>query len=966
MPQSSRHKKAMPTPVKITSIIILLAWLFCGLPAWAAAGQQPSVAFFYGPHPPVDVLQSFDWVVVQPYSDVDPRQADTAHTRYFAYVSLGEMGKASPLAASLPASCHLGTDAPWNSWVVDQASTICRQFYLDRVIKPLLARGFNGFFLDTLDSYRLTLKQSDAQAAYRSGLVALIRDIRRLDPRATFILNRGFELLPALQDVGVVGVAAESLYQGWDQARQRYVTVKPDDTKWLLGQLRAVRKSGLVSIAIDYLPPNRQQAAELDAKRIEADGIVPYVTNASLDIVGTSTVRVLPRRVLLLYSGDEDAMHNNANWYAAMPLNHMGYATRSIDVSKTPLPDGLLTGQVAGIVTWFNTDDLANAGKVYAWLRRQMAAGVPVALLGQFGFPMDAAHLAPLGLDVSASPAGLLKAHIVHADDAFVGFEGSVLPSAPNFLPLSLQHGRSLLDISVGGHNETAVALTPWGGYALTPYVVRTLPQGNLPDNMRQSSWVLNPFRFLAAALHLPSMPVPDTTTASGRRLLFAQIDGDGFGSKSWDYRYRDQLAGQVILDQILKRFRVPTSASVIASEFSDDGLYPPKEVARLRPVARKTFKLPWIEIGSHTYSHPFDWPALERDPGLSAGLHLGKDVRDERGYVRTLGLKYGYNLPVPGYRFDPHMEISGAIDIINRLLAPPGKHVRIIQWSGDTDPNAEVLALAYKAGVMNINGLNSNIDHARPSLTNVAPLGVWKGAHFQVFAPDANEDTYTNGWQPPYCGYRKVIQTFEMTDRPRRLAPIDIYYHFYSGARTCALNSLQTVYRWALAQKTTPVFPSTYSHIALGFEQAAIARDGNGFLIRGYGQDQTLRIPSAMGYPDIATSRNIAGFDDHGDIRYIHLGPGDNARLVLTQHPAAMTYLQSANGLIQSLGSNPDGMRIMLAATATPLSFTLANAARCKVTADGRPIHGQTQQHLTHYRIKQSRAKIAFACPRR
>lgn len=927
------------------------------------------MAFFYGRHPPVDVLHSFDWVVVQPYADIDPRQSDTAHTRYFAYLSLGEVDKSSPEATALPTTCRLGTDAPWNSWIVDQAHAECRRFYLERVIKPLIARGFTGFFLDTLDSYQQVLTQPAAQAAYRKGLIALIHAIHELAPNSQLILNRGFELLPALRDDGVVGVAAESLYRGWDQATGQYVDVPAEDTRWLLQRLQAVRHEGLVPIAIDYLPPDQHQQAESDARRIAADGIVPYVTNATLDIVGTGAIRVLPRRVLLLYAGHEDMMHNNANWYAAMPLNHMGYATYSLDVTQDPLPQGPLTGQIAGIVTWFNADRLKNAGKVYAWLRRQMAAGVPVLILGEFGFPMDVPHLAPLGLEAGTAPNGLFKASIAHADPDFVGFESPALPNAPDFQPLRLAKGRPLLDIAVDGHRETAVAITPWGGYALSPYVVQTLPQGSLASDMRQSSWVIDPFRLFAAALRLPPMPAPDTTTANGRRLLFAEIDGDGFASGSWDYRYRDQLASKVILDQVLKRYRVPTAASVIASEFVDDGLYPAAEVARLRPVAREIFSLPWVEIGSHTYSHPFDWSALERDPGLSAGLHLGKqgnDARDERGYVRTDNLKYGYNLPVPGYRFSPKMEVDGSIDIINRLLAPPGKRVRIMQWSGDTDPDAEALSLAYAAGVMNINGLNSTIDRARPSLTNVAPLGVWKGDHFQVFAPDANEDTYTNGWQPPYCGYRKVIQTFEMTDKPRRLGPIDIYYHFYSGARACALESLHIVYRWALAQKTTPVFPSTYSHIALGFEHAAIARDGDSYLIRNYGMDRTLRIPVSMGYPDMAASRNVAGFDDHGKARYIHLGPGGDARLVLSAHPPATPYLRSANGLTERLAVGTGSLRLKLAAVVAPLEFTLGHAAGCKVEVDGRPAKGQRQGKFTHYRIPHASADIATVCPAR
>lgn len=933
------------------------------------AEAQPSVAFYYGPDPPVSALQGFDWVVVdgnaqlpESVSGVGPGQHGSA---WFAYISIGEVAKGEPSAAA-PPSCVIGQNQAWNAHVMDLRQAGCRDWLWGHRIAPLIDRGFTEFFLDTLDSYQLALHAPDEQRAYRDGIVAVVQRIRARVPQARFILNRGFELLDALQGDGVVGVAAESLYRGWDQATHRYVKVAAADTAWLTGQLDAVKARGLVAIAIDYVADDDPAMAESTAKSIVAAGFVPYVTNGALNRVGIGAVKPAPREILMLYDGDDSPMSTNVNWYAAMVLNHLGYSTRSLNVDTTPLPQTPLGGRVAGIVTWFSGDDLARGEQVHRWLLRQMDAGVPLAILGSFGFPLDASHLAPFGLAPdSAAPTTLAKVSVIHQDASLIGFEAPLHPSADSFIPLRLLAGQPALTLERNGQQETAVAITRWGGYALTPNVMAYLPQGVLDKERGRARWLLNPFAFFQRALQLQALPAFDTTTASGNRLLFAHFDGDGFTSASYVPEHFGEPAAKVILDTILRRYKIPTAASVIAGEFVDGGLYGPSQLAISRPIARAMFELPWVEIGSHTYSHPFDWGALERDPGLSAGLHL--DQEDKPGapgqYVQTAELKYGYNLPVPGYRFSPEEEVDGSVKVIEDLLAPPGKKVTLYQWSGDTDPGTAVLARTYRAGLLNINGSNSTISNQYSSLTNVVPVGVWKGAHFQVFAPDANEDQFTNGWSPPYCGYRNVLQTFRLTESPRRLAPINVYYHLYSGARPCGLDALRFVLDWATGQMTTPVFPSHYARVALGFGYAGMARDGDAFVLGGYGADQTVRVRQTQGYPDLGRSANIAGFNDANDARYISLGP-DRARLVLAPRPPTEPYLIRANAVVAGLQRQHGSLSLDLQGH-VPLKVQLANIRGCQIRFDGGLVDADRAGNLRLPGAAATRGRLDVECSR-
>lgn len=921
----------------------------CGLAALALitpimASAAPSIAFYYGRHPPRYALQAFHWAVVQPYAHFQPRRFDNNRQSAFAYVSVGEVAPRTPL----PAGCVIGTDATWHRDIVNQARHTCRAYMLNTVIKPLWARGYRGFFLDTLDAYRLAVTDHAARAAQRAGLIRLIRDIKTEHPAARLILNRGFTLLPAVHKL-VTAVAVESLFDGWNAQTRRYEPVPVAVRQALLAQLARVRRYGLPAIAIDYLPARARHQAWQDARRIMALGITPWVTNHNLSIIGVGRVAIMPRKILMLYSGPEDVQHTALNWYASMPLNYMGYSTRIVNVDK-PLPHGLLTGRYAGIVTWFESNYVPNGQAVYHWLRRQMHAGIPVAILGSFGFPADNLHLQALGLSTQPPPAGLVASRVSYANRRYLGYEVHPQPSAPdNFLPLILRHGRVLLRLTDTAHQqEDAAALTPWGGYALAPNVVTYLGAVPGPRKHVPAAWILNPFRFFRRALRLPPMPAVDTTTESGRRMLMAQIDGDGFANKSWIYRYRDQYAGAVILHQILERYRVPTSASFIVSYFTPHGLFP-HQAAALTAIARQIAAIPWVEIGSHTYSHPFNWPALEKDPALSG----------TKGNMR-----YGYNLPVPGYtHFSVRKEVVWAAHWINRHIAPPGKKVRILQWSGDCDPDARAVGLAYKAGIPNINGGGATITDAKPFLTKVRGLGIWKGRYFQVYAPMQDENVYTHSWTSPfYYGYVRAIQTFRLTDYPRRLKPLDIYYHFYSGARVAGLRALRTVLSWAIRQPTTPVFLSQFAHIAIDFNHTVVARTRHGWLITANGADQELRIPRTMGYPDLRRSIGVAGFDDHVHVRYITIVPHGRIHLVLRPTPPREPYLRDANAPLTFSHRSANRWQFGLRGQ-WPLWVQLGNATGCRVTVNGTALTADSEGSLTTFTLSQHHGHFAVVC---
>ncbi|MBI5855777.1 MAG: bifunctional glycoside hydrolase 114/ polysaccharide deacetylase family protein [Nitrospirae bacterium] len=760
---------------------------------------QPTVAFYYGAELPVDELRAFDVVVVEPDHGFDPTTYRTSTSELFAYVSLGEVEPKRPYGKDMPQAWFNGTNTAWGAHVVDQTQPEWPAFVVERIVAPLWARGYRGLFLDTLDSYQLAVEKPEARRLQEQGLAAVIRAIKKTYPELRLIFNRGFEILPDVHREAFA-VAVESLYQEWDQAQKQYGEVSQSERDWILGQLKTVTSQyHLPVIVIDYVPPAQRDLARRTAKKVKDLGYIPWVSTPALDYLGIGSIEVMPRKVLVLYDGrvDPDLRKAPVHRFLDFPLNYLGYVPDHWDV-QNGLPSFPLVGRYAGLVTWFRSDTTAVSGVLPQWLQLHVEQGLHLAILDHFGFGPDNVRLKPFALLLSAVHGDLVPV-TVQFKDSRVGYEVAPLPDPEAFLPIRALKGHALLTIQRrAGEFQDAVAAMPWGGYALSPYVVRELLT---PDQFR---WVIDPLRFLQEALALPPMPVPDTTTENGRRLLLIHIDGDGFPSKA-EFPGAP-FSGEVVLKEILEKYKVPTTVSVIEGEVAATGKYP-QLAPQLERIARRIFSLPFVEIASHSYSHPFFWMTQNQDPNKPESVSLA----------------------IPGYRYSAETfdrEIAGSLDYINRTLAPAGKRAEVFLWSGDTNPPEDAIAKAYAARVYNFNGGKTLMTRTNPSLTAVAPLGLKKGEFFQVFAPNQNENEYTNLWTGPFYGFERVIETFELTEKPRRLKPINIYYHFYSGTKKASLRALQKVYDWALAQLVSPVSVSDYAKKVVDFQHLVIARD--------------------------------------------------------------------------------------------------------------------------------------------
>jgi hypothetical protein len=490
--------------------------LVCSL-AWIQPARAERTAFYYGKTVPSDLILAYDQVVVEPDHLSDLKAFEGRPARPIAYLSVGEVARATARAQELDRSWVIAENRAWSSLVMDLESEGYRA-HLMRRFEELWARGYRGFFLDTLDSYRLAAKRGRA-AGLRRGLITIIEGLRRRHPEARLLLNRGFEVLPEVKAL-VSGVVAESLFDRWDAATQSYRRVPEKDRRWLAAELSIVRDQlGLPVTVIDYRPEAERPQARETARKIQALGFEPWVTNATLDAVGVGSLEILPRRVLIL-TNDLGPSTPDAVRFLGPVLEYLGYLPehRRAPTSWSELE---LEQGYQGVITWF-TAPTVPAG--YAeWMSAQRRRGLRFVLFGVPGFDVAGPVGRELGLGLVA-PASSSAAR-VRRRDALVGFEAEpprrpfdgplvALPEAPGTaVHLELVDER--------GQAGVAVATTAWGGFALSHALALRGLEG-------QRAWVIDPFAFLSRSLSLPDAPMPSVTTESGRRLGMILVRPEG------------------------------------------------------------------------------------------------------------------------------------------------------------------------------------------------------------------------------------------------------------------------------------------------------------------------------------------------------------------------------------------------------------------------------------------------------
>ncbi|NNM30857.1 MAG: hypothetical protein HKO57_15160, partial [Akkermansiaceae bacterium] len=765
-------------------LVTLACAAFLTLPVAASAVHPdgaPRFAVDYSPSPALAAYEGFDHVILDPAAAVrlpkDPPPGDAGGPVYHAYLSVLEVPAGAAYAAEADRKGLLlegVTNEVWNSTLADLANPEWEAFVVDQLAARAVEKGFRGFFLDTADSIaRLPGAENPGQrGAYLDALASLVLRLHSTYPGLPIILNRGFDLVDQLPDGTLSGVLIESVYQTFDHAAKSYGPVPGNDTRALESRIASLRKRNLPVLVIDYVDPSEPELAAATAARIEALGAAALVTEPDLQGMILAPAAPVRRQILVLFGTEAGLTAEDPRWatdtevskFFQVPLEWMGYEVRYHHAdhgrpAENP-PENL-----AGVIVDASFVVAPPEQRWHAeWLARQVREGRKLLLAGAYPFDDSEARrtlFAALGIRGSGDPVRAAGNVRITSKDALYDFESEVRPLPIGFLDATAPEGsKVLLRLEArlpGGEKlfSDPAYLADWGGVVMNPY-------WKFEGSSRDGRSLLDPFAFLGAIWPAGDFPAPDPTTREGLRMYWAHVDGDAFSTLS--VTRRDVTCAEVIRDRILKTYPLPVTVSVIEAEIrSIQETQDPADSERYEAIARDIFKLPHVEAASHAFTHPFVWSpedVAERDYYDHDHLHLHTHIDYDR--------------------IDYEREIAGSVEYIERALLPEGKKVRIMLWSGNCRPFAEAIAVADRLGIENMNGGFTIYSPRHPNLSAIAPRVTWWDDRLQIYTANQNEFVYTGDWHGPfYGGFERVIDSFEMLDAPRRLKPINVYYHF-------------------------------------------------------------------------------------------------------------------------------------------------------------------------------------------
>ncbi|MBF0287023.1 MAG: hypothetical protein HQM14_04335 [SAR324 cluster bacterium] len=531
----------------------------------------------------------------------------------------------------------------------------------------------------------------------------------------------------------------------------------------------------------------------------------------------------------------------------AVALNHLGYIVEQLDIHNEPLPNSEQMQRYRLIISWFGKNsEIPQPESFVQWIETQVQAEKKYLMMEYSGMADDSLPgIVQLkkrlyrAIDIDYGNLYYDKKNriqLVEKDSAMVEFEHRLaypFPWYDQYTPLS-SDVISYLKVKyllLADSQSSMVMIGKKGGMVAPGYA---LYKETAPPFRRK--WRIDPFRFLKTLLP-PISPVPDVTTSEGKRLFYAHIDGDGVRNRS-EVNFK-KYSSEIILEHILQKYPdVPIGISMIVGDI-DPNWWGSQQ---LIDIARKIYQQPNVEAATHTYTHPFQWQRWDRTSAYA---------------------------PLGTFRYE--REVDESVEWIADHLLPENKAVKLVYWSGDTVPPEEALIRTSELGLDNLNGGDSKFDTAFPSYTSVAPLMRPVGRNWQIFTSASNENLYTKLWTDNFHGFRNVIETFENTESPIRLAAVNVYYHFYIADKIASLASLDRVYQWCFQHNLKMIFPSEYVQLVRGFIAARIVEKQPGvYEISDRGALNTLRLDH--GTVDLDKSKGVTGVHRVNQSLYIDL----------------------------------------------------------------------------------------------
>ncbi len=260
----------------------LIASLFAWSATAGSAADKAMLYINYSAAPPPKDLLTYPLCILDLHAQADLKPGQRLGHQFLAYLSAVEVANGSPsLARATERQVPLvGENPAWASRLMQVGSEAWRSYLLEDGAAVAMKAGFDGFFIDTIDSTSLIPDRHERRNA-AGHIVSVIKEMHKRWPKKKIIINRGFDLLPELKSQ-IHGLMVESVFQTFDAKQRRYVATEPEGSEWLETKIEQAQGMGLTVYAVDYVSPTEQALANATAKKLAALGAIPLVTTPEL------------------------------------------------------------------------------------------------------------------------------------------------------------------------------------------------------------------------------------------------------------------------------------------------------------------------------------------------------------------------------------------------------------------------------------------------------------------------------------------------------------------------------------------------------------------------------------------------------------------------------------------------------------------------------------------------------------
>ena len=252
---------------------------------------------------------------------------------------------------------HPDMNGNWGSVFADAADPKWRANRVARATGMVREYGFDGIFLDTIDTAQLYPESA-------AGMTQLIKELRDALPDKVIVLNQGWAVLPDVAQYGD-GIMLEGFTAIWDFENKRYAMNTPQSldyhTRRVNGLLKDVReKHPLKVLVLDYAERDDRASQQAAADRAVSFGFLFSASTLMIDDIYPPVQGKADPALLELKATPEQMSY-------ALPA-----AANGFPAGTTLVPSGTFAGYT--VEPLVDGTDLRDRGEL-AWNRRAWASG---------------------------------------------------------------------------------------------------------------------------------------------------------------------------------------------------------------------------------------------------------------------------------------------------------------------------------------------------------------------------------------------------------------------------------------------------------------------------------------------------------------------------------------------------------------------------------------------------------------